>query len=342
MIPPRLRPIVRRTLGRLALATLCGALLWISGCAFGYSPSDPECWVSPDGLAFGSVNVGESETLAFTVQNVGAGTLEGSVTEECPNFSIVMGAGDYSLGSGQMHAVMVRFAPSSSGAKACQIELGGTRCPGVPCSGSGIAGPECQVTPTSLDFGEVPVDMSADLAFSIKNVGGGVVTGSVSEYYPDFSIVSGGGDFSLSSGRVRTVTVRFAPTSLGEKHGAVNTGTVCANVGLTGIGTVAPHCSVVPDSLYFGPVMVGESLDMTFRIANTGGGTISGYLSENCPDYSIVSVSGAFSLGAGESMNVTVRFSPASNGSKKCSIDTGAGMCSDVGCAGFGTEMPPR
>ncbi|MGB3093200.1 MAG: hypothetical protein WBC42_08320, partial [Candidatus Zixiibacteriota bacterium] len=43
-----------------------------------------------------------------------------------------------------------------------------------------------------------------------------------------------------------------------------------------------PVCGVDPTSLDFGTVTVGGSSDMTFDISNTGGGTLSGTVSEAC------------------------------------------------------------
>ena len=85
-----------------------------------------------------------------------------------------------------------------------------------------------------------------------------------------------------------------------------------------------PVISVTPSSRAFGNVNVGSSTDQTFTVQNTGGGTLSGNASTSAP-FSIVS-GGSYSLGAGASQIVTVRFSPASAGAFMGNVTfTGAG-----------------
>ncbi|MGB3093537.1 MAG: choice-of-anchor D domain-containing protein, partial [Candidatus Zixiibacteriota bacterium] len=106
-----------------------------------------------------------------------------------------------------------------------------------------------------------------------------------------------------------------------------------------GTGEEAPACGVDPTSLDFGTVTVGGSSDMTFDISNTGGGTLSGTVSEACADYSLLG-DVAYSLTAGQSKTFTVRFAPTSAGVKNCTVETGNGACVDVSCTGTGEEGP--
>ncbi len=72
--------------------------------------------------------------------------------------------------------------------------------------------PVISVTPSSLDLGNVGVGSSADLTFTVKNTGGGTLSGSASASAP-FSIV-GSSSYSLAFNENKTITVRFSPTSL--------------------------------------------------------------------------------------------------------------------------------
>ena len=300
----------------------------------GHAIEPTQCQVSPTSLDFGTVNVGSSTFRTFTITNTGGGTLTGSVSESCSHYSIISGSGSYSLSEGQSRTVTVRFAPTSSGTKTCSVSTG-TSCSSVSCSGYAPEPPQCQVSPTSLDFGTVNVGSSTDRTFTITNTGGGTLTGSVSESCSHYSIISGSGSYSLSEGQSRTVTVRFAPTSSGTKTCSVSTGTSCSSVSCSGYAPEPPQCQVSPTSLDFGTVNVGSSTDRTFTITNSGGGTLTGSVSESCSHYSIVSGGGSYSLGAGQSRTVTVRFAPTSSGTKTCSVSTGT-SCSNVSCSGQG------
>jgi hypothetical protein len=75
----------------------------------------------------------------------------------------------------------------------------------------------------------------------ITNAGGGTLTGEVSESCDHFSIVAGGGPYSLTSGEYVTVTARFAPTEAGPHYCSIETGnTLCSSVECTGVGGEAP------------------------------------------------------------------------------------------------------
>jgi subtilisin family serine protease len=81
------------------------------------------------------------------------------------------------------------------------------------------------VSPTSRNFGSVPLGSSEDRSFTVQNLGGGVLSGVASVSAP-FSIVSGG-SYSLAAGASQAVTVRFTPAAAG---------TSSANVSFSGAG----------------------------------------------------------------------------------------------------------
>ncbi len=95
---------------------------------------------------------------------------------------------------------------------------------------------------------------------------------------------------------------------------------------------------MVPTDLDFGTVTIGEYLDLTFTVTNTGGGTLAGSISEACDHYAITAGGGAYSLTAGQFVEVTVRFAPTSAGTQLCAIQTGA-ACATVSCTGVGEDQ---
>jgi hypothetical protein len=201
---------------------------------------------------------------------------------------------------------------------------------GAPCVG-------CEVSPTSLDFDTVCVGEYSDTTFTISNTEGGTLSGTVSEACADYSLV-GDVSYNLTAGESDTFTVRFEPQSSGPKNCTIETGNdLCSDVECSGVGE-EPECDISPTSLDFDTVCVGDSLDTTFTITNTGRCTLSGTLSETCDDFSIVG-SPSYNLGAGESDTFTVRFEPQSSGPKNCTIETGNDLCSDVSCSGIGADF---
>ena len=107
----------------------------------------------------------------------------------------------------------------------------------VTVSGS-LPAAKIDVTPGSRAFGNVIVGESEDRTFTVKNVGGGTLSGSASTS-GRFSIVSGG-SYSLAGGDSQTVTVRFSPTSAVTSNGSVTfTGGGSASKTVTGTGVTA-------------------------------------------------------------------------------------------------------
>jgi len=207
----------------------------------------------------------------------------------------------------------------------------------VSCFGEGDL-VDCNVSPTSLDFGLVDLGSSIDTTFTIRNDGCNALAGTVSETCDDYSIISGGGAYALAAGESLTVTVRFAPAVCGTRLCTIETGNgACTDVSCTGEGEDY-GCSITPASIDFGAVPVGNSTDSTFTIANNGAcGTVSGTIAESCSDFEILSGGGAFALTPGQSRVVTLRFTPTSVGAKSCTVTLSSMHCSDVVCDGTGT-----
>ncbi len=100
-----------------------------------------------------------------------------------------------------------------------------------------------------------------------------------------------------------------------------------------------PGIEVTPASQDFGTIRVGLITDGTFTVQNTGGGTLSGIASVPSP-FAIVSGS-PYSLGAGETRVVTVRYSPtaAATDSADVTFTGGGGAVRPV--TGSATNPPP-
>jgi parallel beta-helix repeat protein len=294
----------------------------------------PVCQVSPTSLNFSNIYIGHSWDKTFTITNTGGGTLSGSVSEPCNDYSIVSGGGDYGLTASQSVVVTVRFAPTSVGTKTCSIETGAS-CAVVACTGVGDLEPVCDLSLSELDFGTVFVGDYRDTTFTITNVGGGILVGEVYTTSEDFSVV-GAYEFTLGAGQGATFTIRFAPTSAGLAECMVDMDSeFCTGITCTGMGETPPACEVDPEALDFGYVEVGGSADLAFTIRNTLGGTMSGTVTSPCAEFSVVG-GAAYSLGQGESATFTVRFSPANLGVEVCAIETGSETCTDVSATGGG------
>jgi len=203
----------------------------------GSGAAGPECQVNPAGIDFGLVQVGSTEIEVVQIRNIGSGTLTGSVSENADHFSIVEGAGDYALESGETHSVTIRFAPTTAGRKTCTVETGSGLCPDVLCVGEATPPPTCQLTPDRIDFGNVEVNTTVEAWVEIENVGGGILSGTITENCYYFSVGPGLGDFSLGPGEIHAFKVKFRPTAAWSSSCNVRTGLDdCWSVYCTGRG----------------------------------------------------------------------------------------------------------
>src|SRR5205823_1206374 len=78
--------------------------------------------------------------------------------------------------------------------------------------------PDLLVSPSTLDFGAVPLQQQSDLSLVVSNAGNAELQVQfVASNNPDFSVVSPVGGFSVAAGGQQTVTVRFAPKTAADQ-----------------------------------------------------------------------------------------------------------------------------
>lgn len=294
----------------------------------GSGESPPLCEVTPPSLEFGTVVLGDSTWLPVRIRNTGGGVLTGVVAESCDGFRVEDGPVGYELAAGESTQVVVWFTPARTGLSACDLDMG-SGCPPVSCSGTGDLAPDCAIDPPSLDFDDVGLNDSAELSFTIRNDGGGLLAGTVISPCQEFQILSGTQTYSLGAAESHVVSVNFHPSAVGPRACTIETGsTDCGDVGCQGVG--AAPCTVAPTEFDIGGVYVNGSANRTFIITNTGTANLSGSVSEVCPYYGILVGAGGYSLAPGAGRTVTIRYAPTAVGVHACNVETGNAYCSDV------------
>ncbi|MBN2088212.1 choice-of-anchor D domain-containing protein [candidate division KSB1 bacterium] len=106
---------------------------------------------------------------------------------------------------------------------------------------------DISINPGYWNFGSLVVGNYIDKTFVIRNDGGAnlnVTSITIVSNNTDFSIISGGGSFTLTAGATRNLVIRFKPTSTGSKAAPIR---IYSNdpdenpkdVGLNGVGVTA-------------------------------------------------------------------------------------------------------
>lgn len=324
---------MRRALAPSVLALVVLSILWSCSKKSDPPPTAPTqgpiCNLSATALSFGTLTVGTSVDRSFTLTNAGGGTLGGTVTETSDDFAII-GSATYSLSAGQVATFTVRFSPVSAGAKTCSLATSATTCGPVVASGTGQVGiPVCDVSPTTLDFGAVNYGSSTNRVITVRNTGGGTLTGSISGMTTDYSIVDAP-TFSLGPGAVQSFFVEFRPSTGGVQVCSLRVSPAgCAPVACSGFGLLplSGSCAVrvtSGDTLDFGDVSLGQTAERFVTVRNTSSSyQSSGGGSDVCPDFESNFATNFLPGGSGAR---SVRFTPAREGIQYCAVAIACGM----------------
>jgi plastocyanin len=156
----------------------------------------------------------------------------------------------------------------------CTIGMVGT----VRVAAPGIS---MSVTPAPVSFGKAGVGQSSDQVITIKNLSSsiGPLTGNVGVLSSPFSVISGGGAFTLAPGQSTSVILRFLPSAVGISsgtleitHNATNRSSP-TNVRLSGTGvtTPVPRADLVLSSISGpGTGVVGKTIAISSTVTNQG------------------------------------------------------------------------
>jgi probable HAF family extracellular repeat protein len=243
--------------------------------------------ISPASIKFGNVSIRQSSDRIITLTNRAdsAGALTGNVGTPASPFSVVSGGGAFILNPGQSMSVTVRFSPSAAGEAPGNLSIthNATNEPSpsnLSLNGTGVPpGIHISINPRSVVFGNIAEGQSSDRIITLTNQANsaGALTGNVGIPSAPFSVVSGGGGFSLNPAQSISITVRFSPTAAGTAsgnlsimHNATNEPSP-SNVSLSGTGVTpaGPNLAIVS---ILGPSKAkpGDRIPVQSTVANQG------------------------------------------------------------------------
>jgi len=259
----------------------------------GVAAPAPQIVAEPAALAFGDVEVNDTQVLTVTLRNPGASDLEISrlVLEAAANSGLVLSAAPTTpvlVVPGGAVTVNIAYTPPAEGPVAGTLRVQSNAVNGsellIPVSGTGVPLPMPQlvVTPVALDFDAVEVGQSSALTLSISNPGTGDL--EISAVTLDALAASGfaltgvpSGPATVAMGKTLEIEVTFTPTAAGTVTGtvqllsnAVNTPEVVVPLQGIGVSVPMPQISVQPAALSFGEVPVGSLAALTLTVQNIG------------------------------------------------------------------------
>lgn len=223
---------------------------------------------SPIAHNYGGVDIGFGLSNTFVVSN--EDTLFGSLNitsttitgANANQFVIVSGGAPFTLQPNGSRNLVVRFQPTSLGAKTATLVINSNDPDENPLeislsgTGTGTALPSINIDPTFYNFGLVNVGLNTVQTIVISNSASAAAmlvvdsTGISGKDEDQFQIISGGAPFTLAPGSSRNVQVRFTPASIGTLIAALkifnnDPSNPIANVDLEGKGGLHLATSVL-------------------------------------------------------------------------------------------------
>jgi Abnormal spindle-like microcephaly-assoc'd, ASPM-SPD-2-Hydin len=280
---------------------------------------------TPSSLSFGSVQVGNSQSLQETLTNSGGSSVTISqVNAPSTAFTISGITLPLNLGAGQSTNFNVKFSPQSAGSANGNLSVVSDASNSnldIPLSGSGLSAGTLAASPASLSFGSVQVGNSQSLQETLTNSGGSSVTISqVNAPSTAFTVSGITLPLSLGAGQSTNFSVKFSPQSAGSANGNLSVVSDASNssldIPLSASGVTAGTLGANPASLSFGSVQVGSTKTMQQTLTNSGGSSVK-IMQANVPTtaFTVSGITLPMTLGAGQSTNFSVKFSPQSAGS---------------------------
>jgi len=213
----------------LSVAAIVLVLAALTGCQ-GFSTGKPAAQGSQDTLtggltatplsvAFGNVQIGTSQSQTVTLGNTSNSTVNVTdATVTGTGFSTSGLTTPLALSPGQSATFSVAFAPQAAGAVTGNLELvndGSTGAVNVALSGTGgtSAAVQLQVTPSTINVGNVTVGTSGTQTGTLTAIGGSVTVSSVSVGGSEFAV--SGIPVTIPAGQSANFTVTFTPQSSG-------------------------------------------------------------------------------------------------------------------------------
>lgn len=284
---------------------------------------------SPTPVQFRDTVIGQSESLPVVLTNTGSTNVTVSeVNSGLAAFRVSSLKLPSTLGPGESLSFSLAFAPTTPGWQGEMIWITSTLSAKSFCletSGRAVSNQDLTLSPTALNFGNVPAGTSSTLSIVVTN----------SSYYIDLSQPTTSAGFTVSGPTMPAVLlptqsitfkVQFTPKSVGVVTGSFNlTGTgltvPLAGTGTgSGTGTSPAQLTMTPTALTYGSVEVGATATQTVTMSATGASvSISSAASSNSK-FTLKGGSFPVTIPAGQSASFDVAFTPTTSGTQSGSV----------------------
>jgi hypothetical protein len=288
--------------------------------------SVPQLVCSPASLGFGNVEVGQTETLTFTVTNGGATSVTVTeVTVSDSAFATSKLSLPQVLSAGQSVALSVSFSPQTTGWTSGTVKFSSNASNTtlvLGTGGTGVTSEPLAASPSHLSFGQVGVGSSASRTIVLTNAQStDLKIASVQTSVDSFSIQGPTFPLTLGAGQSVTLTINFSPQSAGTAGGSVFVFGAGLSIPLTGTGTEGVAVlSVAPSPLSYGNVTVGTTDTLPITISAADGSVTISSATSSSSQFVLDGASFPLTIPSGQSVSFNVAFTPKSSGTVSGSL----------------------
>ncbi len=315
--PPFVRAVYLLTIGM--------AILLLGMAPTSAEAATPQLACTPPHLRFGTIVLGQTETLLVTVTNNGQPSVTVSgITVSNSEFTTSPLTLPLVLLAGQSVDLSVTFAPtamawtggtikfsSNAANPTLQLEVGGT----------GVSSEGVTASPSTVSFGQVAIGTSSTVPVVLKN--------DRSWNVPLPALQTTGSEFSMSGptfplilgvGQSVTLNVTFTPQSAGTTGGSLFISGPALAIPLTGTGGGTGQLIIAPAPLNFGDVMVGTTATLAMTMSAAGGSVTVSSASSSSSQFALDGASFPFTIAAGQGLSFNVGFTPKNSGTASGSL----------------------
>ena len=225
--------------------------------------------VGEEAIDMGRVAVGRTSRQPLLIWNRGGSAFAVAAEVKGEGEEFRAESSSYLLQPGESASVGLSFSPQATGLREALLEIGTEKGPTV-LSLTGTGG-YLELSPTTAEFGRVPVGEASNSVIDLTNVGNADFTVTrVLSTSPDFTVytqVSADGEYGLPANSLRSLPVKvtFTPTLRGPRSGTLRLegfweeGSESFDILLNGTG-IAAEIELHPSGpIDFGYVVVGDT-----------------------------------------------------------------------------------
>jgi Abnormal spindle-like microcephaly-assoc'd, ASPM-SPD-2-Hydin len=285
---------------------------------------------NPSSISFGSVQVGQGQTLSAALTNSGGSTVNVSQANVAGSGFTIGGLSlPVALAPGQSTGFSVTFKPQSGGPASGTVSFSSDASNGtlaVPITGSAATAGSLVSTPASLSFSKVQAGTPQTISETLTNSGGSSLTiGQANLTGPGFTMTGLTLPLTLAAGQSATFTVTFTPTSGGAASGGLAIGSNASNstlnIPLTANAATSGVLSTSDSSLNFGSVQVNGTATQPETLTNSGSASVTvSQAKVSGTGFSVTGLNLPMTLSPGQSFTFGAAFSPTSGASASGSI----------------------